>query len=202
MSDKNCQLVGKGAEGSKEISFSAYSEHWNPIYCWPLEPKKAALSSCWSERLQLISMTWLSHSSGTSGSGSAWSSSPPVLFPKAWPWVGLFQRAENVIESLFQKSFFLVGGHSLVIAAPGFLLFLLLLSSLSGVLVNQLGVGGSDLRQFPWCKYSPFDYQPDVTEYGVGKTQDLCVTAFHVPALPDNLLSNWHSLQRWKVAQD
>lgn len=84
--------------------------------------------------------------------------------------MGLFQRAENVTESLFQKSSFLVGGHSLVIAAPGFLLLLLLLSSLRGVWVNQLGVEGSDLRQFPSCKYSYFDYQPDVTEYGVGET--------------------------------
>lgn len=41
---------------------------------------------------------------------------------------------------------------------------------LSGVLVNQLGVGGSDLRHFPWFRYSYFDYQPDVTEYGGGKT--------------------------------
>lgn len=95
---------------------------------------------------------------------------PSCSLPEGLALVGLFQRAENVIESLFQKSFFLVGEHSLVIAVPGFLLFLLLLSSLSGVLVNQLRARGSDLHQFPWYKYSYFDYQPDVTDYGIGKT--------------------------------
>lgn len=94
---------------------------------------------------------------------------------------GLFQMAEKVIVT-FSNIFFVVDGHFLVIAAPGFFLFLLLLPSPSGVLVTQLGVGGFDSCQLPQCKYSYLGYQPDVSEYGIGKTQDMCVIAFQEPA--------------------
>lgn len=132
----------------------------------------------------LISMTrchW--HFSGMSGNGLAWRSGPPVLVSNGWLWGRGPVSDGRKSESHFFKHFFVVvDGHFLVIAAPWFFLFLLLLLSPSGVLVTQLGVRGFDLCQLPWCKYSYLGYQPDVSEYGVGKIQDMHVIGFQEPA--------------------
>lgn len=69
------------------------------------------------------------HSSRMSESRLAWKSGPAVLFPEGWLWVGLLQMAGKNERPTLWRIFPIVDGHSLINAAPGFLLFLSLSSS-------------------------------------------------------------------------
>ena len=182
-------VPGKGAEGSKEISFSACSEHWNPISRWPHEPKKAAPSSCWSERLQ-------SHlcDPGATGTpqarlGMGWHEGMALLFSSlrtGFGWACF--RWQKKWETHSVKTLLCCGWTFLDNCCPRVpplsIPFILTWWCAGKPALQQRKEKAliCSICQFPWCKYSYLGYQPGAAEYGVGKTGDMCVIVFRGPA--------------------
>ena len=126
------------------------------------------------------------HSSSTSESRLAWKSGPAVLFREGWIWVGLLQMAEKNERPTLWRIFLVVDGHSLIIAAPGFLVFPSFPPHLGGVLVNKLSDKGEKMPlicsvcQFPWCKYPSWATNLASLNMELGR-QETCVIAFLGP---------------------
>lgn len=182
--------LAKGAGESKELSFSAYSEYWNSIYCWPQELKKAALSSCWSGTLRShFHYLGVTDAFGHARKWAGWrewpSCSPwrlalggPVSYGrKIWYSHALESHAKNLFLVL------VVGRYSLITAAmvPGLLITFTLTRGCAGKSALKRRLCFVAIADF--CCFF-LVYQCDITEYRVGKRYTLLLLENWEKAVP------------------